>query len=132
VRLYLDSSAIVKLVRREPESDALAQFLEDHGDDDHVTSAIARVEVVRALLPSGAEAVAHARRLLARMYHVALDADLLDRAAGVAPGSLLRSLDAVHLASAQLLGAELRVVVTYDRQMADAATSLRLPTVAPV
>jgi predicted nucleic acid-binding protein len=132
MRLYLDSSAIVKLVQREPESDALARFLDDHRDDEHVTSTIARVEVVRPLQPSGAEAVARVRQLLAHMYHVPLDADLLDRAAALAPDSLLRSLDAVHLASAQLLGAELRSVVTYDRSMASAAAGLRLPVAAPV
>ncbi len=131
MRLYLDPSAIVKLVQHEPESDALRGFLNNHHGDDHVTSAIARVEVVRALQPNGAEAVGRGRELLARMYRVPLDADLLDRAAGLAPGSLLRSLDALHLASAALLGAELRSVVTYDQRMASAAVGLRLPVAAP-
>jgi predicted nucleic acid-binding protein len=130
--LYLDSSAIVKLVQHEPESAALARFVDDQRDDDFVTSAIARVEVGRAVLPSGAEAVARARELLARMYEVALDVDVLDRAASLVPDSLLRSLDAIHLASAELLGGELRAVVTYDRRIASAAALLRLPVASPV
>jgi predicted nucleic acid-binding protein len=132
VRLYLDSSAIVKLVQREPESDALVRFLDEHPHDDHVTSAIARVEVGRALFASGAEAIARVRQLLSFMYEVSLDTDLLDRAAGLAPDSLLGSLDAIHLASAELLGTDLRAVITYDRRMASAAAVLRLPVVAPV
>jgi hypothetical protein len=52
----------------------------------------------------GPAAVAHARRLVARLYLVALDSELLDEAAMLAPRSLIRSLDAIHVASAQLLG----------------------------
>jgi predicted nucleic acid-binding protein len=130
--LYLDSSAVVKLVQQEPESDALARYLDDHDDDSYVTSALARLEVVRALQPSGAEAVGRGRELLGRMYHVPVDADLLDRAARLAPASRLRSLDAIHLASAELLGVDLRAVVTYDRRMAGAAAVLRLPVATPV
>jgi uncharacterized protein len=131
VRLYLDSSAIVKLVQRERESDALRRFLADHRDDDRVTSALARVEVVRAVLPGGPDAVAHAQRQLARLHQLALDPDVLDRAALLAPDDSLRSLDAIHLASAQLLGVDLRAVVTYDHRMAAAALAVRLPTAAP-
>jgi predicted nucleic acid-binding protein len=56
-------------------------------------------------------AVVHARRQLARVYQVAIDVDLFDRAALLAPGSLLQSLDAIHLATAQMLGSDLRAVV---------------------
>jgi len=131
VKLYLDSSAIVKLVQREAESDALGRFLRRHRDDMWVTSALARVEVVCAVLPAGAAAVSLARRQVARLYEVALDADLLDRAARLAPTALLRTLDRIHVASAQLLGADLRAVVTYDRRMTDAAVALKLPVKAP-
>lgn len=131
MKLYLDSSAVVKLVQREPESDALRRYLRRHRADAPVTSALARVEVVRAVQPGGAPAVAHAQRQLARMHQVIMDSELLDRAAMVAPGTLLRTLDAIHVASAELLGAELRAVVTYDGRMADLASSLGLPVAAP-
>ena len=100
MKLYLDSSAIVKLVKREPESTALRRFLRRHRADGRVTSGLARVEVVRALAPAGGEAVAHARRQLARIDQVNLDRILLDSAATLAPTTVLRSLDAIHLASA--------------------------------
>ena len=131
MKLYLDSSAIVKLVQREDESAALRRFLRRHSSAERVTSALARVEVVRALLPGGAAAIAHARRQLGRMYQIAVDADLLDRAATLAPTARLRSLDAIHLASAQVLASDLQAVVTYDQRMEEAAGALAIPVVAP-
>lgn len=131
MKLYLDSSAIVKLVQRETESTPLQRYLRRNKEAARVTSTLARVEVVRAVLSGGAAAVAHARRQLGRMYHVALDRELLDQAATLAPGGRLRSLDAIHLASAQMLGSDLQAVVTYDQRMADAAAALGLPVSTP-
>jgi uncharacterized protein len=131
VKLYLDSSAIVKLVQREAESSALRRYLRRHGGDRRVTSALARVEVVRAISGGGAAAIAHARRQLARVDELAIDRDLLDTAATIAPGERLRSLDAIHLASAQLLVSDLRAVVTYDQRMATAAQTLGMTIEAP-
>lgn len=128
---YLDSSALVKLVTREAESDALRRFLRRHPTDRRVTSALARVEVVRAVTAGGPRAVAHARRQLARVDQLTIDRDLLDAAATLAPGTILRSLDAIHLAAARSIGAELRSVVTYDRRMQDAATALGIMVDAP-
>lgn len=96
-----------------------------------MTSALARVEVVRALSGGGPPAVAHARRLIDRLDHIALDRSLLDEAATLHPELTLRSLDAIHLASARLIGGDLRAVVTYDRRMADVATELGLVVEAP-
>jgi predicted nucleic acid-binding protein len=131
VRLYLDASALVKLVQREPESQALRQYLRQHHRDERVASELARVEVVRSVLAGGPAAVAHARRLLARLYLVALDREVLDRAAIVAPSALVHSLDAIHLATAQLLGADLRALLTYDARMTQAASSLGMTVEAP-
>jgi uncharacterized protein len=131
VKLYLDSSAIVKLIQRETESDALRRFLRRHRDDRRVTSALARVEVVRAILDGGPAALAHARRQLARVDEITLDSDLLETAATIAPGERLRSLDAIHLASAQMLAPDLRAVVTYDQRMAAAGHALGITIEAP-
>lgn len=128
---YLDSSALVKLVTRETESDALRRFLRRHPTDRRATSALARVEVVRAVAAGGPRAIAHARRQLARVDQLIIDRDLLDTAATLAPGTIVRSLDAIHLAAAQVLGAELKSVVTYDRRMQDAATALGIRVEAP-
>lgn len=132
MKLYLDSSALVKLVKREAESGPLQRFLRRHRVDGRVTSALARVEVVRAVSGGGPAAIAHARRQLSRVDHINLDRDLLDDAATLSPGSrLLRSLDAIHLASARVIGSDLRAVVTYDQRMGDAAVALGLTVEAP-
>lgn len=129
--VYLDSSALVKLVVREPESDALRRFLRRRATERRFTSALARVEVVRAVAAGGPTAVAHARRQLARVDQLTIDRELLDAAAMLAPGTALRSLDAIHLAAARALGAELRLVLTYDRRMQDAARALGMTVEAP-
>ena len=131
MRLYLDSSALVKLVKREAESDALRRFLRRHRADGRVTSVLARVEVVRAVGAGGPPAIAHARRQLARIDQINLDRDLLDAAATMAPTTVVRSLDAIHLAAARSIGSELRSVVTYDVRMQEAATALGIAVDAP-
>ena len=131
MRLYLDASALVKLVQVEAESAALRRYLKRHGGDEKATSALSRVEVVRAVLDGGVPAVAKARRQLGRLYVVPLDRALLDEAATLGAGQSLRSLDAIHLAAAQRLGPDLRSVVTYDHRMHAAADSLGLAVVAP-
>jgi predicted nucleic acid-binding protein len=132
LKLYLDSSALVKLVQQEPESDTLRGFLLDHKSDALVTSSLARVEVVRAVSGGGQRAITQARRQLARLDHIVLGSALLDRAADLTPAVQLRSLDAIHLAAAQTVGDDLRAVVTYDRRMAEAAGALGLVAQSPV
>ncbi len=130
MRLYLDSSALVKLVQRQVESDGLRRLLRRDGDE-LVTSALARVEVVRAVAAGGPPALDHARRLLSRIDQILLGTELLDRAAMLVPTVQLRSLDAIHLAAAQAVGGQLRAVVTYDRRMASAAAELGITVEAP-
>lgn len=125
---YLDSSALVKLVIVEAESDALRRFLRRH--PLRMTCALARVEVPRAVKDHGAHAVSRARRLLDRLQILRLDDDLLDSAADLNT-VVLRSLDAVHLAAAQTLGERLEALITYDGRMAKAAATLRLPIAGP-
>lgn len=131
MRPYLDSSALVKLVQVESESRALRRYLRHHMTDRPFSSVIAQVEVVRAVSPAGEQARVRARRLLRRIDLVGLAPDVLDGAAGILPGSPLRSLDAIHLASAMQAGSELEVVVTYDQRMSQAAVALAIPVAAP-
>jgi predicted nucleic acid-binding protein len=95
-----------------------------------VTSALARTEVLRALLPFGAAAVAHGEDALTRLDVVRVN-DRLLRAAGMLLPFELRSLDAIHLATAAALGADLARVCTYDERMAGAAAGLGMTVVAP-
>lgn len=122
---------MVKLVQKESESAALRRYLRRHRADARVTSALARVEVVRAVLPGGSRAITKARRVLALLHQVNVDSSLLDSAATIGTGTMLRRLDAIHLASAQIIGGDLRAVVTYDLRMAAAATTIGLPLEAP-
>lgn len=130
MRLYLDSSALVKLVQKETESEALRVYLRRHRGAERASCALARVEVVRAVAGGDERAVTQARRQLARVYEVPLDRGLLDEAATLGP-AVLRSLDAIHLAAARRLGDELAAVITYDSRMSDAARNLGLIAVAP-
>lgn len=129
--VYLDSSALVKLVAKAAETAALRRYLSRRADSPRVTSSLARVEVVRAVSGGGAQAVTRARELLDRLYEVPLERSLLDQAADLRAPLALRGLDAVHLASALVLGTTLSAVVTYDARMAAAAVSLGLEVAAP-
>jgi predicted nucleic acid-binding protein len=131
VKLYFDSSALVKLVTPEAESEALRSFIRSHRGDERITSALARVELVRAVCREGPLAITRARRELGRFYQLAVDTTVLDLAATVVPGTQLRSLDAIHLVSALRLGADLRAIVSYDRRMLDTAAALAMPVAAP-
>lgn len=125
---YLDSSALVKLVVREPESSALATHL--RARPVRVSCGLARVEVARAVRPHGAPATDRAREVLDRVEMLDLDEPLLHAAADL-DGPLLRSLDAIHLAAALALGDELGELVTYDGRMAHHAQELGLRVAAP-
>jgi len=126
--VYLDSSALVKLVVAEAESKELVAYLSNH--PARTSSALARVEVTRAIRPHGARAIARARQLLTRIALLHLDDALLDAAAAL-EGDHLRSLDAIHIASAQTVTSGLAAIVTYDRRMADAASRIGLNVAAP-
>ena len=126
--VYLDSSAIVKLVVREPETFALLAFLET--GHMMVTSALARVEVVRAVRRHGRPATTRAHEVLDGLSQIALDDPLLDSAAAI-DAHELRSLDAIHIASAQQLEGELDALVSYDERMLTAAQALGVPVSRP-
>jgi predicted nucleic acid-binding protein len=125
---YLDSSALVKLAVREPESVALRRYLRRRRP--LIASALVRTEVTRALLPLGAEAVQRGQHVLARIDLVRINDRVLDAAGAMLPAEL-RSLDAIHLATAQQLGADLARIVTYDDRMAMAADQLGLAVARP-
>jgi uncharacterized protein len=119
--VYLDSSALVKLAVHEPGSDALRSHLRRRGS--WISSALARTEVLRALLPLGQTAVGSGRSVLARCDLVRVNARILMAAGGLLPAEL-RSLDAIHLATAAQLGRDLGGLITYDERMANAAKAL--------
>jgi predicted nucleic acid-binding protein len=125
---YLDSSAIVKLAVAEPESKALRRFISRR--QPLVTSALARTEVARALMPIGMEAVSRGEEVLRRIQLVRVN-DRVLKAAGRMQPLELRSLDAIHLASARELGSAVKQIVTYNERMIAAATEAGWSVAAP-
>lgn len=128
VATYLDSSALVKLIVTESETDALVSHLADGAL--MTSSSLVEVEVVRAVRKGGAELVVDARRALEEIELIVLDERLLRDAADLADDAL-RTLDTIHLAAAQTLRDDLAELITYDRRLGDAARALGLPVVAP-
>lgn len=125
---YLDSSAIVKLAVAEPQTPALRRYLARRRP--LVSSALARTEVHRALLPFGEPAVRRGLDVLSRIDLVRINDRVLADAGELLPAEL-RSLDAIHLATARLFGGTLARLVTYDDRLADAARVLGITVVAP-
>lgn len=128
-RPYADASALVKLVIREPESDALRDYL--LALPDPATSRVSYVEVHRAMARAGEErALDSLVAVWERTVFIELEASIADSAARIGPPSL-RSLDALHLASALALADDVESFVTYDARLADAARAAGLTVVAP-
>ena len=125
---YLDSSALVKLAVMEPESAALRRYLRRRRP--LLTTALARTEVLRALLLEGEQVIVRGRAVLGAVELVRVNDGILN-AAGVLLPADLRSLDAIHLATARQLGADLGQIVTYDDKMLSAADRLGFKVVSP-
>lgn len=127
--LYLDSSALIKLVFEEHETGALEAFLRDR--PLRVSSSLARVEVMRAARTVGDALVTrHATAVLGAVELVGLDTALLADAERLDPLAL-RTLDAVHLATAVALARDIEGMVVYDRRLAGAARRAGLTVWAP-
>ena len=127
--LYLDSSAFVKLVVEETETAAARTFLASHGAR-RVSSALLRTESLRAVRHLGPDAIATVREALRRVDLIGIDDRILD-AAGILEPQVLRTLDAIHLATALAVGDDLEAIVTYDERMVDAARLMGLSTATP-
>ena len=125
---YLDSSAIVKLAIKEPQSESLRRYLRTRRP--LISSSLARTEVSRALLLEGEDGVARGNAVLARLDLMRVSDRILEAAGTMLPVGL-RFLDAIHLATAQRLGVDLSVVVTYDIRMIETARHLGIKTASP-
>jgi uncharacterized protein len=131
VAIYFDTSALVKLVVAEAESAALRRWLRAT-EGARVTSGLAQVELLRAVraAAAGGRVLGQARRVLSRVNAVPLSREVIDYAARLEPVTM-RTLDAIHLASALLLADELQAIVTYDRRLAAAAAAAGAAVAAP-
>jgi predicted nucleic acid-binding protein len=128
---YLDTSAAMKLVRHEKETAALVEWQKDMAGEPHqfVSSDVIRTELMHAATRWGVPA-ADVQPLINSLTLLRVTSAVCE-SAGRLWGMGLRSLDAIHLASATLLSGSLGSIVTYDKRMLDAAQHLGLSTVSP-
>jgi predicted nucleic acid-binding protein len=132
--IYLDSAGVVKLVRFEAETADLVAWLNARPNAPLVCSALVEVEVPRALRRAAPHALVGVPSALARLYRLEIDATVRATAAAYAEPTL-RSLDAIHIATAQILAGEaggtFEAFVTYDKRLLAAASAIGLPTASP-
>jgi uncharacterized protein len=127
---YADTSAVIKLLAEETHSKAFAAFYDSHTDAEWVSSALLRIEVTRAVSRAIPTLLPDARDLLLAFSYVAIDDDIVEAAMNE-PDRMLRSLDAIHLATARLLGPELDALASYDDRLTHAAKDAGLHTISP-
>ncbi len=126
---YLDASALVKLIVAEPESGALRRYLGER--PRIISSRIAEVELRCAVARQDEiDAGDRVSSLIATVELLELDGEVARRAGELTPATL-RSLDAIHLASALVIAPEVDAVVAYDTRLAAAARAAGLAVVAP-
>jgi uncharacterized protein len=129
--IYLDSAAVVKLVHAEAESQALRDWLSERAELGWISSVVLEVESFRALARHSRAAVTRLHPVLDLIEIVELDPGIRMLAQAVAPATV-RSLDAIHLATALRVRGQLTSFVTYDKRLADAAMVAGLPLDMPV
>jgi predicted nucleic acid-binding protein len=129
--LYLDTSVLVKLIRREPESDALADWLDTQTPLPWVSSALIEIELPRALRRLDSSLLAAVPATVSRVARYEID-NVVRAAAAAYPEPSLRSLDAIHLATGHaVFGRRLTAFATYDERLGAAAAAAGLPTAVP-
>ena len=132
--VYIDTSAAMKLVRPELHSAELSRWIDGMETRSFVSSVLIEVELMRATRRIDPGRLDRAVDVLAGIGIVTLSSAVVERAAGYGePG--IRSLDAVHLATAehvaQATDGALRAFLAFDERLLAAARNLGLPTVAP-
>ncbi|WP_326548009.1 type II toxin-antitoxin system VapC family toxin [Mycolicibacterium sp. ND9-15] len=129
--LYLDTSAVVKLIRREPETDSLADWLDERQATPWVSSTLLEIELPRALRRTDSALLANVPAVVARIARYDID-DVVRAATAAFPDPDLRTLDAVHLATATaVFGPRLTAFVCYDQRLLSAAVAASLPAQSP-
>lgn len=126
--IYVDNSALVKLVLPEAESSSMIEFTAKF--DTLVTSTIGAIEFRRAVKRHYAQQLWAVERVLAEMTILELSHEVR-RTAELLEPTILRTLDAIHLASALVIREELEAFVAYDERLLEAARLAGIPTVSP-
>lgn len=129
--IYVDTSAMTKLVVAEAESPALIDWIGERGDEPFVTSALGRVELMRTAARDGSPGmVERALHLLDGLDILPITDNVIALAETIGPATL-RSLDAIHLASAAQIRSELTAFVAYDARLLEGCQAIDIPTATP-
>jgi predicted nucleic acid-binding protein len=129
--IYLDTSAFLKTVLAEPQSVALGTYLATFRSPRFVSSALLAVEARRSVLRAEPASLPRLDLELLDVIQVDMDGAVLENA-GRLPDPALRTLDAIHVATALLIRDDLDVLVSYDHRMLTAAAAHGLHTASPV
>jgi len=127
--IYLDTSAALKLVVAEPETEALELWMAERTGIPRVSSRLLRIEMLGAVARSAPDRMSRANVVLAAI--ALLSTDDVAPTAEVIGDKMLRSLDAIHLATAHEIRTDLTAFVAYDKRLRDSAEVLGLPVEAP-
>ena len=128
--IYVDTSALVKLVFDEAESEALADWLTLRADVPKVSSDLATIELLRTCRRVGEDAVEGANQLLRAIDLLPMDRAIVEMAASLDPTEM-RRLDAIHLAGALSVETSLTALVAYDVRLCSAAAEAGVEVVSP-
>ena len=128
--IYLDSAAVVKLAHAEPESRALRGWLDERAETGWISSVLTEIESFRALARHAPDAVSRLPAVLDQIDLIGLGPRIRILAQTARPATV-RSLDAIHLATALHSRARLTSFVTYDKRLLDAAQAAGLPAGSP-
>jgi hypothetical protein len=128
--IYLDATAMIRLIAQTPETPALTAYLTAHTDTRWISCALTRAELLRTTADLPAEATEHAHHVLSGIDSVGVTDRLLDAAVTLSPAPA-RTIDALHIAAALSAGHRLRTLVTYDPELASAASGHHITTVSP-
>jgi uncharacterized protein len=126
--IYLDTSAFLKSVWEESESAALLSAI---ADQPTISSALLAVEARRSTVRVDAALLPRTDLLLGEVTQIDVSPAVLESASRM-PDPQLRTLDAIHLATALLVREELDLLLSYDQRLLDAAQEYGIPTAAPV
>jgi len=129
VAYYIDTSALAKLVVAEPETAALQAWFAER-ERNPVSCDLARTELLRSVRRAAPDCVVRAREVLDSVTLIEVTTAMFE-GAGLLDPAILRTLDAVHLAAALVLGDELDGLVTYDDRLAQAALANGITVIAP-
>jgi predicted nucleic acid-binding protein len=124
---YIDASAILKLIKREKESDALYKSL----PDAIISSQIIRVEVMRTVVGSSDDLILEAQKRLRQISYLEVNEEVIRNASIFGTNISSRTLDSIHLASALFLGRAIDGIITYDKTMIADAKLLGIPVLSP-